>query len=162
MPYFATVFRVMIASPSDVEQERAIARKVIHKWNDLHSEEKEIVLLPIGWETHSHPESGDRPQSILNKQILENADLLIGIFWTRIGTPTDEAESGTIEEIEKHIKVDKPAMLYFSNKAIDPNKIDNEQYEKVKAFKKNIAESRYITNLIRKKNLKRTCMIIWY
>lgn len=136
MPYNATVYKVVIASPSDVEKERAIARKVIYKWDALHSEEKRIILLPVGWETHSYPETGDRPQSILNKQIIKNSDLLIGIFWTRIGTPTGEAESGTVEEIEEHIKTGKPAMLYFSNKQIGPQKINNEQYEKVKAFKK--------------------------
>jgi len=136
MPYQATVYNVMIASPGDVEQERRIARDVIYNWNSIHSANTNIILQPIGWETHSHPESGDNPQAFLNKQILENADLLIGIFWTRIGTPTDEAESGTAEEIEKHIKAGKPAMLYFSNKDIKPQKIDNEQYEKVKAFKK--------------------------
>jgi hypothetical protein len=135
MPYDATVYKVVIASPSDVEKERAIARKVIYKWGVLHSEEKKIILLPIGWETHSYPESGDRAQSILYKQIIKNSDLLIGIFWTRIGTPTGQAESGTVEEIEEHIKTGKPAMLYFSNKDIDPRSINNEQYEKVKALK---------------------------
>lgn len=135
MSYNATVYKVVIASPIDVEEERKIARKVIHKWDDLHSEEKEIVLLPIGWETHSSPEIGERPQAIINKQILKNADLLIGIFWTRLGTPTEKAGSGTVEEIEEHIKAGKPAMLYFSNTQIEPKKIDNEQFEKVKAFK---------------------------
>jgi hypothetical protein len=135
MPYDATVYNVVIASPSDVKEERKIARQAIYKWNALHSEEKGIVLLPVGWETHSHPESGSRPQAILNKQILKNADLLIGIFWTRFGTPTGEAESGTVEEIEEHIKAGKPAMLYFSNKHIMPGEIDNEQYDSVKAFK---------------------------
>jgi len=140
MPYDATVYKVVIASPSDVKEERAIARRVIYKWDSLHSDEKKIVLLPVGWETHSHPESGDRTQSILNKQILKNADLLIGIFWTRIGTPTGKAESGTVEEIEEHIKTRKPAMLYFSNKDIGPDKIDKDQYDKVKAFKKKYSD----------------------
>lgn len=135
MPYPANVFRVIIASPSDVEEERKVARKAIYKWNDLHSEEKKLVLLPVGWETHSSPETGERTQETINKQILKNADLLIGIIWTRIGTPTGKAESGTVEEFEEHIKAGKPAMVYFSNKHINPQQIDNEQYEKVKAFK---------------------------
>jgi hypothetical protein len=31
---------------------------------------------------------GDEPQKIINKRILKDADLLVGIFWTRLGTPT--------------------------------------------------------------------------
>ena len=39
--------------------------------------------------------------------------MLIGIFGSRIGSPTDRAKSGTIEEIEEHIKAGKPVMLFF-------------------------------------------------
>ena len=69
MSYPATVFRIMIASPSDVEAERKIIRDVIHQWNAMHSKATSLVLLPVGWETHSAPEMGDRPQEIINKQI---------------------------------------------------------------------------------------------
>lgn len=135
MPYQATIFRVIIASPNDVEQERRIAREVIYDWNSLHSANTKIVFEPVGWETNSSPEMGDRPQSIINKQILKNADLLVGIFWTRLGTPTGKAESGTVEEIEEHIENGKPVMLYFSNQPVILDSIDREQYEKLSAFK---------------------------
>jgi hypothetical protein len=136
MPYEADIFKVMIASPSDVSEEKKIARQIIYDWNDLHSEKAKIVLLPISWETHSSPEMGDRPQAIINKQVLKNADLLIGIFWTRIGTPTGKSSSGTVEEIEEHIQSGKPVMLYFSKKLVLPDNIDQEQYNKLKEFKK--------------------------
>lgn len=131
----------MIASPGDVAKERQLARDVIHEWNDLHSEQTGIVLLPISWETHSSPEMGNRPQAIINKQILKDADLLIGIFWTKLGTPTGKAESGTVEEIEEHIKSDKPAMVYFSKEPVLPDSIDQEQYKKLKEFKESIHET---------------------
>ena len=35
MAYKARVFRVLIASPSDVEQERNIVARVIQEWNDV-------------------------------------------------------------------------------------------------------------------------------
>lgn len=131
----------MIASPGDVEQERRIAREVIHDWNDLHSEQSGIVLLPISWETHSSPEMGEHPQAIINKQVLKDADLLVGIFWTRLGTPTGEAESGTVEEIQEHIKADKPAMIYFSKKPVELDSVDQDQYQKLKAFKESTQET---------------------
>jgi hypothetical protein len=79
---------------------------------------------------------GGRPQEIINKQVLKNADLLVGIFWTRIGTPTGNAVSGSVEEIEEHIRSGKPSMLYFSNKPVLPDSIDSEQYDAVKKLKK--------------------------
>ena len=61
------------------------------------------MLEPVGWETHSVPELGDRPQAIINRQILRESDLLIAVFWTRIGTATGAHPSGTVEEIEEHL-----------------------------------------------------------
>ena len=70
MPYQATVYRVFIASPSDVTDEREIVTKVIDDWNAINSVKNSIVLLPIRWETHSYPQTGLHPQKIINKQIL--------------------------------------------------------------------------------------------
>lgn len=128
----------MIASPSDVARERNLAREIIHNWNDVNAFDKGIVLLPVSWETHSAPKMGDRPQEIINKQVLESSDLLIGIFWTRLGTPTGKAVSGTVEEIEKHIASGKTAMLYFSNAPVVPDSIDQDQYKALKQFKQEI------------------------
>ncbi len=135
MSYEARVFNVMIASPGDVASERNIARKAIHEWNVVHSRARQIVLLPVGWESHSSPEMGRRPQELLNNQILDKCDLLVGVFWTRIGTSTDEYASGTVEEIEKHVDAGKPVMLYFSDQPAHLDSVDPEQYAKLKAFK---------------------------
>ncbi len=135
MPFQATVFRVMIASPSDVESERRLIPEVLQEWNSVNSFDKRIVLIPVRWETDSAPIMGDRPQEIINKQVLRDCDLLVGIFWTRIGSPTGESISGTVEEIEKHIASGKPAMLYFSSVEIPPENIDLDQYKGLKAFK---------------------------
>lgn len=88
MSYQATVFKVMIASPGDVAAERNVIREVITEWNNVNADARRTVLLPVGWETHSVPEMGDRPQAIINKQILGGCDLLVGVFWTRLGTET--------------------------------------------------------------------------
>jgi len=135
MSYNAKVFNVMIASPGDVASERSIIRDVIHEWNAIHSQSRNIVLLPIGWESHSSPEMGRSPQEIINRQILDKCDLLVGVFWTRVGTPTNDYASGTVEEIEKHIQLDKPAMLYFSSQPAAMDTVDPDQITKVKKFK---------------------------
>lgn len=135
MAFNTAAFRIMIASPSDVTEERAIIREAIYDWNAQHSEEREIVLLPVGWETHAVPEFGDRPQALINKQVLKGADALVGVFWTRIGTHTGVEISGTVEEIREHLRLGKPAMLYFSSRPVNLDKVDAAQYEAVKGFR---------------------------
>lgn len=136
MPFPAQVFRILIASPSDVAEEREIAVRTIQEWNDLNASERELVLLPLRWETHSAPEYGTRPQEVINRQIVDHCDLLIGIFWTRVGSPTGIADSGTIEEIERVANGGRPVMLYFSQAKQDPEKLDLDQLAKLREFKK--------------------------
>src|SRR5882724_4328944 len=46
-----------------------------------------------------------------------------------------EAESGTVEEIDQFVGAGKPALLYFSSRPVDPNRIDLRQLKKLKYFK---------------------------
>lgn len=135
MSYGATVFSVMIASPSDVQTERSIVREVLAEWNAVNSATRRIVLLPVSWETHASPELGDRAQAIINRQVLRDCDLLVGVFWTRLGTPTGDSASGTVEEIDEHLKSGRPAMLYFSDVPVRLESVDDEQYAALKEFK---------------------------
>jgi len=136
MAYNSRVYRILIASPSDVEDEREIIVRIIQEWNDLYSYTRRVVLLPLRWETHAAPDYGTRPQEVINRAIVDECDLLVGVFWTRIGSPTGVADSGTLEEIERVGKAGKPIMLYFSSIEIDPDRIDTSQYERLKDFKR--------------------------
>jgi hypothetical protein len=136
MAYKATVVPVMIASPGDVAEEREIARSVIHDWNDVNSQRSKVMLAAVGWDTHSSPELGERPQELINKRILKDCDILVGVFWTRLGTPTGKSPSGTVEEIEEHVAAGKPAMIYFSSRPVEPDSVDLEQYKQVKEILK--------------------------
>lgn len=135
MAYNARVFNVMIASPSDVAAERGLIREMVHEWNAVHAFTRQLILQPIGWERNSTPAMGEHPQHILNEQVLVKCDLLVGVFWTRVGTKTPDYESGSVEEIEKHIAAGKPAMLYFSSTPVHLDSVDNGQYQKLKEFK---------------------------
>lgn len=135
MPFDALALPVMIASPGDVQKERDIVRSTIHAWNAANSIRQEVVLLPVGWETHSAPDLAGRPQEIINERLLKDCDLLVGIFWTKLGTPTGKSASGTVEEIEEHLKAGKPAMVYFSSTPVAPESLDSEQYGKLREFK---------------------------
>jgi hypothetical protein len=70
MPYSAAVFSVLIASPSDVADEREAIATTLHEWNSLNSQATGYVLLPVMWQSHSAPAMGGGPQEIINKQVV--------------------------------------------------------------------------------------------
>lgn len=130
MTFQATVYRILIASPNDVIAERRTITEIISSWNATHFAKMKALLLPVMWETHLAPEMGGHPNAIiLNKQIVKDCDILIGTFWTRIGT-----EFGVIEEIKEFQKAGKPVMIYFSSLPVVPSSIDLKQYEKLMKF----------------------------
>lgn len=140
MPFSATVLNVLIASPSDCSDERSAIAQSLHEWNSLHSATQQIILLPVMWETHSVPAMGDRPQGLINDRLVRGCDILIGSFWTRIGSPTGEEISGTVEEIRWFLSQKKPVMLYYSKKNVDLDNVDLEQVRKLKDFKASIRD----------------------
>lgn len=95
-------------------------------------------MLPVMWESHSAPSMGDRPQGIINELVVKSCDMLIGAFWTRLGSPTGVEDSGTVEEIKWFLKQKKPVMLYYSDAPVQPSKIDKNQLDKLGEFKKSI------------------------
>jgi Domain of unknown function (DUF4062) len=135
MPYQATVHRVVIASPADVAAERREVQQLVFSWNNYFSQVTGVVLLPVMWETHATARMGDRPQALNIRQLVDDSDILIGILWTRLGTPTGRSASGTVEEIRRFMCQKKPALLYFSTASVHPRELDLEQYRKLAEFK---------------------------
>jgi hypothetical protein len=131
----AEIYRVFIASPSDLAEERQVATEAVNEWNVQHAEAESVILLPIKWETHVTPRASVKPQQAINDQLVQNSDILVGMFWTKIGTNTGIAESGTVEEIDQFVAAAKPTMLYFSRRPIDPNAINLTQQKKLRSFK---------------------------
>lgn len=136
MTFQANVLRVMIASPGDVAQERKAVTEEILRWNDANAFARKLILAPVKWETHSTPQQGGHPQAIINRQLLDDADIMVAIFGTRIGTPTEGYISGTVEEIKKHVAAGRTAKIYFSDVPVPPSSLDAEQYAQLQAFRK--------------------------
>lgn len=110
--------RVFVASPGDVQEERDALSKLIAQVNQTSSviaPEKEISLEVVRWETNAYPSAG-RPQAVINEQIGEY-DIFVGIMWTRFGTSTGMAESGTEEEFnlayESWTKNGRPEIMFY-------------------------------------------------
>src|SRR3990170_6253606 len=52
MTFQATVYRILIASPSDLIAERKAIPEILSSWNAIYSDRMKVILLPVMWETH--------------------------------------------------------------------------------------------------------------
>ncbi len=138
--YHSDVYNIMIGSPSDIQEEVDTAIKVINRWNYLNSESTNIILMPLHWSINTYPTSGTHPQKSINKQLVSKSDLMISIFGTKVGTPTDTEISGTVEEINEHLNADKDVMVFFKLSIEDISSIDVQQLQKIKEFKDSIKD----------------------
>ena len=134
MTFQATVYRILVVAPNDVLEEKKIIQDIISSWNTQSSAQMKAIFLPVMLETNLGPEMGDRSRGIINKQIIKDCDILIGAFWTRMGTDTLLEESITIEYIKEFQKTGKPVMLYLSSAPVVPSSVDLKQYEKLMNF----------------------------
>lgn len=138
MSFQAEVLQVLIASPSDLKRERQALPDIIQTWNSLHAFDLKILLQPVMWERDTTPSLTGRPQAIINEQIVRDCDILIAAFWTRLGTSTGEADSGTVEEIQEFQKAGKPILIYFSSAPVRLESVDAEQYENLQMFRRKL------------------------
>lgn len=141
MPFFATVLQALVASPSDPVEERRAVQQALQTYNVDNSEESGVVFLPLLHEEHCYPLQGKRPQALVNEQIVDRSDLVVAIFRTRIGTPTGEAESGTVEEIERLLAASKLVMAYFHVGAVPIADIDPEQLRRLSGLKARLRDA---------------------
>ena len=137
MPRNAQIYQVFIASPGDIKEEIVVIHDIVEEWNIQHGEARSAFINVATWRTHSHPTAGGHPQYLINKQVVDKSDIIVGVFWTRFGTPTENAKSGTEEEIKRSISNGKKVMVYFSNRPINPDLFhkEKEEYEKIQKFR---------------------------
>ncbi len=115
MAYPTLALHLLISAPSDVPvDDMATVRKTISQWNLNLGRAVGLTVLPVSWNEHAVAEFGERPQAILNHQIVEEADLAIALFHDRLGTPTGESASGTAEEIRVLVAAGKSVAVLAS------------------------------------------------
>jgi len=124
---------ILIASPGDVQKERDSVPKIFTRWN---SSNDYAILHPTMWESAAVPTMGAHPQHLLNERLIRKSDLLVAILWSKLGTPTPTASSGTVEEIREFIRLKGPqrAMLYFCRRDL-PYDTDPAEMVKLRDFK---------------------------
>jgi hypothetical protein len=93
--------RVFVSSPGDVVDERRQCGEVVEELNTtirVLVPERDVELELVRWETHTHPDLTGSPQDVVDDQIDPDYDVFLGIMWSRFGTPTSGAGSGTEHE----------------------------------------------------------------
>ncbi|MGH7886911.1 MAG: class I SAM-dependent methyltransferase [Candidatus Binatia bacterium] len=137
-------YNVLIASPSDLQEERREIVEAICKWN-FQNRDRGVIFLPLLWECHAVADFDKAPQEAINQQLLGLADFLIAVFKGRLGTPTDGFPAGTIEELSKR---SGRAAVFFPSKYPDiPGNAPNqeelfEQLQALKKFKQQVAKEK--------------------
>lgn len=144
MPTEITRYDIVLSCPTDVEVEKEIIQSVIEDFNRTIGNNLNITLNLKHWSTDSYAQSGGPAQELLNQQFIDDSDMIICIFWGRMGTPTEAYESGTAEEMQKAIEKGKQVFLYFSNAPISPRNLDGEQFERVQAFEKKVQDMKSV------------------
>jgi len=143
--------RIFVGSPSDVGAERQIVKDIIDEYNSISGPTNRAVCKFIGWESDTFSAMGVDGQEVINTQIDDNFDIFIGIMWSKVGTATARAASGTIEEFERALsrwQTDPNSVnvgFYFKTDAIPQDILDPEQYLQVRDFKSKIHESGCLT-----------------
>lgn len=127
----ARVVEVLLASPGDVSDERNAALEVIARLNAELASELSVMFMARRWELDAIPELGSDAQAVVNEQIVDRSDVLVAIFWHRLGTPTNRAESGTLEEIERFSAAGKPVHIFVSERPI-PSDVDTTQIDRMR------------------------------
>lgn len=134
MAYEATVFSVLIASPGDTASARDAVEATIMSWNRDRSAVQRVMLRALRWETDAVPGMGGDGQQEINHQLVDEADVVVALFHSRLGLPTARSVSGTAEEIERAIERGIPVHIYFSEMPL-PHDVDPIGLSELNAFK---------------------------
>ncbi len=143
MPRQVLEFRVVIASPNDVYEHRTAVFEALHELNRS-LESQKISVRAMGWEEYSTPGISHSAQDLINTQLLKEYDILIALIGTKLGSPTRNAASGTVEEIEHAIANnsdlgDTRVQVYFLNKIDNISSISIDDLVNVRQYKDDLA-----------------------
>jgi hypothetical protein len=143
MPRDVLEFRVIVGSPSDLFDFRKAVFEVIDELNRAFEVQK-IAIRGLGWEEYVTPGIGSEPQNVVNEQLLKEYDILIALFATKLGSPTANAASGTVEEIERAIANKNSPMgqhrvqVYFREKIENISEISIEELGKLFEYREKL------------------------
>jgi hypothetical protein len=142
------VVRVIVVSPGDVAAERDTVALVVDELNHRVARSHGCQLSLWRWEADAR--SGMHiagPQGLIDERMqIGDADIAIGIFWKRFGTPTGDAQSGTEHELRRAWDAwrnnKRPdVMVYFCQRPWFPaDAAESDQLHRVMTFRGELPE----------------------
>jgi hypothetical protein len=140
------VIRIFASSPGDVMDERRQLAAVVEELNVIIRAlmpDEEVRLELIRWETDAYPGMSTDPQSVVDEQLGHDFDVFIGIMWSRFGTPTPRAGSGTEEEFRAAYgrwearRHPAHVLFYFCAEPVAPESVlkNIDQYKAMSVFR---------------------------
>lgn len=150
------IAKLAICAPSDIKKELHIIRNVVDEFNLSHGDVNELFVKSQHWSTDTYPDmSAGRAQAAINRQMIDDADIVVGIFWSRFGSPSGLADSGTEEEIMRGIHQDKQVMVYFSRKEPLPADADPAQLDAIARFRERLQDTGLYWSFASKRQLEK-------
>jgi hypothetical protein len=135
----AHVIEVAISTPSDTDEEVEAIRKSLHALNISRGKRYGAVVLPYHWKTDAVPRmSAEGAQGVINKQLIDKADIVVALFDSRLGQATEDAVSGTADEIERSTEAGKHVHTWFSEEPIDRRAVDPEELARLAKYRKEL------------------------
>jgi len=139
---------VVIASPGDVKPERDLIAATLDDLNRGIAGELGYHIDCRRWETDVYPQFHPHgTQGAIDKALrIQDCDILVGIFWSRFGTPVADARSGTEHEFRLAYEAwqmrERPViMLYFKTEPFTAKTVeDAEQLKRVLEFKSTLPQ----------------------
>jgi hypothetical protein len=132
MPRNARVYDCLVISPGDVDAERDAIDGAVQFYNTVFGIHSGVVVQTSRWE-YAAPDLHGPPQAVINRQIGDHCELGIAVFWSRLGTPTDEHDSGSIEEIERLLARGARVMVYHCVRDVPQDRLRDSQYPLLQA-----------------------------
>ncbi len=137
MPLEIQAHTAFLSSPGDVAPERGIFARVISEINRIYLTATNSIIWPIMWEDMIGGMGSDA-QDVINRQT-PDFDIFAGIVWSRFGSPTQRAGSGTEEEFENALRLHRDTggrvdFMIFVKSADFPQNVDPGQIQKLRDF----------------------------
>jgi hypothetical protein len=141
---YRQTWRVFVASPGDVIEERSRMPKVVDSLNKTLGQLFSVNVELWRWETEATPAIGE-PQALINVD-LDRADVVVVILWNRLGTPTSEGTTGTQSEVLRSLKrwndAGRPqVMIYFCQRPARLNREELTQRLNLLDFRESVSAS---------------------
>lgn len=146
-----TNYRVFIASPGGLDDERNAFRQTLVVYSESDALPRGALFSPIGWEATLR--GVGRAQAIINEEV-KQCDFFVLLLWDRWGTPTGgdgKYTSGTEEEyaiawecFTRSAHPMREIIVFF--KAVTPRQLSDpgEQLRKVLDFKKRLEDEKLL------------------